>query len=167
MGTPARWLTPFFVTALVLVTARTADAERVRFHYVPTGPGGALQLGPATDKPASGHVSWFGKARTSTCEPPQPTCRVTLKHPRTHQEVTVPLALPEGTPTIEHVWQGIVYDYGTYAVEVRFQSDGGVDVIYNSGLLRRIAFPATISAPTIDSAPPGPPAVLPPPRVLQ
>jgi hypothetical protein len=75
--------------------------------------------------------------------------------------------LPDGTPTIEHVWRGIVYDYGSYTVEVQFQSDGGVDVIYNSGLLRRISFPQCHSAPIIETAPLGPPAVLPPPRMLQ
>jgi hypothetical protein len=103
----------------------------------------------------------FGKARGSVCEPPQPTCRVTFQHPCTGQEVTVPLALPEGTPTIEHVRQRIVYNYGSYTVEVRFVSDGSVDVIYNSGLLRRIAFPPSSAGPIGDGTPLAPPSLLP------
>src|SRR5262249_45729611 len=160
MGKPARWLTPSLVTALVLVTAGTAVAERARFHFVPTGPGGALQLVPAADGAAGERAGPFGKARGSVCEPPQPTCRGTFKHPYTGQEVIVPLALPDGTPVIQHVWQRIVYDYGSYTVEVRFLPDGGVDVVYNSGLLRRIAFPSTHSAPVVDSAPPASPSAL-------
>jgi hypothetical protein len=81
--------------------------------------------------------------------------------------VNVPLALPDGTPVIEHVGQRIVYNYGSYTVEVRFLPDGGVDVVYNSGLLRRIAFPSTHSAPVVDSALPASPSALPMPRVLK
>jgi hypothetical protein len=77
------------------------------------------------------------------------------------------LALPEGTPVIMHVWQGIVYDYGSYTVEVRFLSDGSVDVIYNSGLLRRIAFPPDYSTPQTNGVPVAPPSTLPPPRRLE
>jgi len=161
MRTQSHWLTPFSVTMLVLVTTVTAHAERARFHFVPTGPSGALQLAPAAQGSAGERTGSFGKARGSICEPPQPTCRVTFKHLCTGQVVTVPLALPEGTPVIEHVRKRIVYDYGSYTVEVQFLSDGGVDVIYNSGLLRRIAFPPT------EGPPRAPPSTLPPPRTLE
>ena len=167
MRTRPRWLTPSLVTALVLATAGTADAERARFHFVPTGPGGALQLVPAADGAAGELAGSFGRARGSVCEPPQPTCRMTFKHPCTGQEVTVPLALPDGTPVIEHVRQRTIYDYGSYTVEVRFLPDGGVDVIYNSGLLRRIAFPPTCPAPINVGAPLAPPSPLPPPRLVK
>jgi len=167
MRQPARWLTPSLVAVLVLVTAGTADAERARFHFAPTGPGEALQLVPAGDSTAGEGAGSFGKARGSVCEPPQPTCRVTFKHLCTGQEVTVPLALPEGTPIIEHVRQRIVYNYGSYTVEVRFLPDGGVDVVYNSGLLRRIDFPPTHPAPIVDGAPPPSPSPLPMPRTLK
>jgi hypothetical protein len=52
--------------------------------------------------------------------------------------VVVPLALPCGTPVIEHVWRRTVYNYGSYTVEVRFLPDGSVDVMYDSGLLRAL-----------------------------
>src|SRR5262245_23873070 len=119
MRTPARWLMPLFVTAVVFATAGTAGAERARFHYAPTGPCGALQLQPAGDGAAGDRVGSFGKARGNVCEPPQPTCCKTFKHACTGQDVTVPLALPCGTPVIEHVRQRIVYNYGSYTVEVR------------------------------------------------
>jgi hypothetical protein len=51
--------------------------------------------------------------------------------------VTVPLCLPEGTPRVEHVRDRIVYNYGSYTVEVRFLPDGSVDVLYSSGLFRQ------------------------------
>jgi hypothetical protein len=95
----------------------------------------------------------FGKARGSVPEPPHPTCRVTFNHPCAGYEVTVPLALPDATPVIEHAWHRIVYNYGSYTVEVRFVPDGGVDVLYRSGLLRRISFPATCSISFFDGAP--------------
>jgi hypothetical protein len=77
------------------------------------------------------------------------------------------LALPDGTPVIEHVRQRIVYNYGSYTVEVRFLPEGAVDVIYNSGLLRRIDFPPTHPAPIPDSAPFAPPSALPMPRMVK
>ncbi len=48
----------------------------------------------------------------------------------------VPVALPEGTPRIEHVGNRVVYNYGTYTVAAAFLPDGSVDVIYDSGFLR-------------------------------
>jgi hypothetical protein len=117
-----------------------------------------LQLVPWNDGAAGERAGSFGKPRGSVCEPPQPTCWVKFNHPCTGQEVKVPLALPDGTPLIQHVRQRIVYNYGSYTVEVRFLPDGGVEVIYNSGLLRRIGFPQTYSAPPLDSAPLAPPS---------
>jgi hypothetical protein len=150
MRTPARWLTPLFVPTLLLVAAGTAGAERARFHYAPTGPCGALQLQPAGDGAAGERAGSFGKARGSVCEPPRPTCCVTFKHLCTGQDVKVPLALPCDTPVIEHARGRIIYNYGSYTVEVRFLPDGCVDVIYNSGLLRRIAFPPASPGPSPD-----------------
>ena len=74
------------------------------------------------------------RART----PPRPTCLLTYRHPCTGQAVTVPLALPEGTPTIQYKLRQVVYNYGSYAVEVHFLPDGSVAVVYNSGLFRAL-----------------------------
>jgi fructose-1,6-bisphosphatase/inositol monophosphatase family enzyme len=51
--------------------------------------------------------------------------------------VKVPLALYQGTPKIRYRTNLVMYDYGSDAIEVRFLADGSVDVIYNSGFLRR------------------------------
>lgn len=166
MRSLASWLTPFFATALVLAASGRAGAERAVFHFAPTGPGGALQLVPAADGIAGERTGSFGKLRGSICEPPRPTCNVTFKHPHTGQEVTVPLALPDSTPIIEHAWGRIVYDYGSYTVTVRFLADGGVDVVYNSGLLRPLVFPTSPSVPTTVAAPAALPPALPPPAKL-
>jgi hypothetical protein len=100
-------------------------------------------LVPAAEGAVGERAGSFGKPRGIVCELPPATCWVKFKHLCTGQAVTVPLALPVGTPVIQHVRQRIVYNYGSYTVEVRFLPDGSVDVIYNSGLLRRIEFPLT------------------------
>jgi hypothetical protein len=68
--------------------------------------------------------------------PPRPTCVMTYRHPYTGQVVKVPLALPAGTPIVQHTWARVVYNYGSYTVSVVFLSDGSVDVRYNSGFFR-------------------------------
>ena len=52
--------------------------------------------------------------------------------------ITVPLSFPEGTPRIEHRADRVIYNYGSYTVEVHFLPDGSVDVVYNSGLRRAL-----------------------------
>ena len=68
--------------------------------------------------------------------PPRTTQCITVMHPNTKQFVTIPLGLPPDTPRIQHWGTTLVYDYGSEAVEIRFLSDGSVDVTYNNGLLR-------------------------------
>ena len=75
----------------------------------------------------------------------------------------------------DHPYLEPFYDYGGYTVEVKFTSDGGVDVTYNNGLFRHLEFPPAPpvlpiivgpapAAPGPAPAPaPGSPA-LPPPR---
>lgn len=165
MRFPARWFTPLFVTVLLLASAGRACAERARFHFAPTGPEGALQLIPEPDGSPGARVDYFGKVRGSYCEAPIPTCRVKFKNCHTGQDVIVPLALPDSTPIIEHVWGAIVYDYGGWTVEIRFLPDGGVDVTYNSGLFRKLVFPQVVRVPGMDAVPllPAPGAVPGPP----
>src|SRR5262249_6250200 len=99
----ARWLTPLFVTTLLLVTGGNAGAERVRFHYVPAGPGCNLQLQPAACGGAGERVGLRGDTRGPFCEQPRPNCCKSFTHACTGQAVTVPLALPCDTPLIQHV----------------------------------------------------------------
>ena len=48
---------------------------------------------------------------------------------------TVP---PDSTPRVQHRWDRIIFNYGSYTIEVVFLPDGTVDVVYNSGFLRPI-----------------------------
>jgi hypothetical protein len=72
------------------------------------------------------------------CEP-KPNCQKTFRHPCTGQCLNVPLRLPlDSTPNIEHRRDRVIYNYGSYTVEIDFLPDGSVNVIYNSGLMRAV-----------------------------
>lgn len=135
---PARsgWIIGGSVVVLALVTASPAEAAKVRFHYG-LADGCALQLRPGgPSNTTAERLTWLGGWEPYDCPPPRPTCVVTFCHSCSGQSVAVPLALPEGTPTIQYRGKTVVYNYGSYAVEVQFQPDGGVTVAYNSGLFR-------------------------------
>jgi hypothetical protein len=135
-----RALTRSILVALCLLLPATARAARVRYHFVPNGPKGEMLLTPAVPGGPSGELlTWTGGVRGPyNCPPPRPTRMVPFVHPCTQQPIVLPLALPVGTPVVEHRRRGtwISYNYGSYAVEVDFQPDGSVNVVYNSGLLR-------------------------------
>jgi hypothetical protein len=138
---PARngWLTGAVVFVLVLLTAGPAAAARVRFHYATADPGGVLTLvseGPAAA--SAERQTLLGSWEPYNCPPPHATCIVTFCHPCTGQTVLVPLGLPDSTPRMEHRPNRVIYNYGSYTVEVHFLPDGRVDVIYNSGLFRAL-----------------------------
>jgi hypothetical protein len=127
------------VFALLLLAAGSTQAARVRFHYVPIDPCGTLQLQPGGPSGATAErLAWLGGWEPYNCPPPRPTCVNTYRHPCTGQTVAVPLAMPEGAPTIEYRARTVVYNFGSYTVEVHFLPNGGVDVIYNSGLFRAL-----------------------------
>jgi hypothetical protein len=87
--------------------------------------------------PAPGEmITWFGTTRQPITGPPRPTHFISYRHPFSGGSVTVPLALPQGTPNIQYQARRVVYNYGSYAVSVLFLADGSVDVIYSSGLMR-------------------------------
>jgi hypothetical protein len=121
------------LASLMLGPAPAAWADRVRFHFAaaPTAPAAALQpAGPGQ------RISLFGTPLEPYTGHLRATYLVTFRHFSTGQLVTVPLALPEGTPHIAYVGNRIVYGYTSYTVDVVFLSDGSVDVIYDSGFLR-------------------------------
>lgn len=66
----------------------------------------------------------------------RPNQFVTFRHPYNSRHVTLPLTLPAATPRLEYRSDRIVYNYGSYTVEVRFFPDGSADTVYNSGLFR-------------------------------
>jgi hypothetical protein len=126
---------------VLLLRTAPSSAEVVRFHYVPVAPGQQTLLKPAWDGSLGERQPWRGA-------PPRgaypfflrPTHLVTVVHPYTGNTLQVPLALPEDTPRIEHVRNRLVFNYGSYTVELQFFPDGSLDVLYNAGPGRR-AFP--------------------------
>jgi hypothetical protein len=132
-----RWLVPAAVALALAVFAARADAGRCRYHYLPSdGPRGAC-LKPDLAAPTGGErITLLGTRREPAPPPPPPTVSMTYRHPCSGRSVTVPLCLPPDTPRIEYRYNRIIYNYGSETVEVVFLTDGSVDVVYNSGLLR-------------------------------
>jgi hypothetical protein len=115
----------------MLLTVVPASAARLRYHFT-ADPGGNGCL----KAPAAGERRNLTGWSPYNCPPPRATRLVSFRHPDTGQTVTVPLALPDSTPRMEYVRDHVVYNYGSYTVEVRFVKDGSADVIYDSGLFR-------------------------------
>jgi hypothetical protein len=123
---------------LSLGVTGSARAAQIWYHYTPAGASGtATSQSPVGPGGAlATRVAWFGLYREPYNVPVRPTRMVTFRHPYTGRQVSVPLALPEGTPRIEHRGNRIIFNYGSYTVEARFLPDGSVDAIYNSGPFR-------------------------------
>jgi hypothetical protein len=135
-----RSILPFIAPAVLagLTFPPVARADVVRYHFTPADCSGYTALRPGPNGAVGEWQLWRGspERRAYYC-PKRPTHLVTFRHPYTGQNVTVPLALPEGIPQIEHVRGRIVFNYGVgYTVEARFLPDGSVDIAYNSGLFR-------------------------------
>ena len=126
--------------ALLGIAPGRATAAYAIFHYVPAGPDGHMTLKPNDATGTAGVVVTLFGRRPYDC-PPRPTCAVPLTHPCTSAKLLVPLDLPAGTPNIQHRYGVVIYNYGTYTVEVHFLEDGSLNVVYNSGLLRAVAPP--------------------------
>lgn len=120
--------------ALGLAFAGSAEAARLRYHFVPADPAGHVTFKPG---PCAGERVTLAGTRCDNC-PPVPNCHQAFQHPCTGQTIIVPLRLGIGTPQIYHRRNAVVYNYGSEFVEVRFLPDGSVDVIYSSGFLRAI-----------------------------
>ena len=130
------WLRWAAAALLLLGLAGQAAAARLRYHYVPADGCGTLNLRPVGPAAPGERLVWLG-GWEPYCEAPRPNCNVTFRHPCTGQTVTVPLALPvDSTPRMEYRTSRVIYNYGSYTVEVHFLPDGSADVIYNSGLFR-------------------------------
>jgi hypothetical protein len=116
---------------LFLAGVPSADAARVRYHFVADPAGNGCLRAPSTGERLT-LLGW----QPYNCPPPRATQLVSFRHPCTGQTVTVPLALPDSTPRMEYTRGRTIYNYGSDTVEVRFLADGSADVIYDSGLLR-------------------------------
>ena len=132
-----QWITALTATAFVILFQGIAGAGQLRYHFVPANSYGVTALKPAETGGAGEKALLMGLVREADGRLPQPTHYVTFRHPYTLAPVTVPMTFPLGTPRLEHTPTRIVYNYGSYAVEARFQPDGSVDVIYDTGFLRR------------------------------
>jgi hypothetical protein len=133
-----RWL----AIALFLGAAPSwADAEQVRYRFVPTDACGTTTQAPIGPEGSMGELKmglgWLPQPYPYVIRPNQ---MVTFRHPYTGRNVTVPLRMPSGTPRMEHRSDRIIYNFGDYFVEARFLPDGAVDVLYNSGLGRPLRF---------------------------
>jgi hypothetical protein len=133
---PRRNQGPLIALAVLFsMAAGVAGAAVVRFHYLPAESPENTTLKPAG---LGEHVRWFGAVREQYNAPLRPTHVVTFRHPYTGRNVSVPLALPEGTPNILHRPNSIIFNYGSHTVGAHFLPDGSVDVVYDSGFLREL-----------------------------
>jgi hypothetical protein len=121
------------VALLLLVPASTASAARVRYHYVTCAGSSTVQLRLPGER-----LTWLGAWEPYPCPPPRPTHTILFRHPCTGQHLNIPLSLPDDSPRLEYRPMRVIYNYGSYTVEVHFLPDGNVDVIYNSGLFRAL-----------------------------
>jgi hypothetical protein len=132
-----RLTVPCLVCWSALLGAPSAHAEMVRYCYVPADACGTMKQVAAGPEGAVGEcLRGFGLRPEPYHKNFRPNHVVTFRHPAHGRHATVPLTLPEGTPRLETRADRIVYNYGSYVVEVRFFADGSIDVIYNSGFLR-------------------------------
>jgi hypothetical protein len=115
-----------------------ARAEVVRFHYAPADACGNSVLVPGPNGAPGERAAWFGGVPQPYPRQLAPTHMATFLNPRTGRNINVPITFPLGTPRVEHRTYLILYNYTGYQIQVRFLTDGSVDVIYNSGALRPV-----------------------------
>jgi hypothetical protein len=109
-------------------------ADDVGFRYVrPTG-SRTLVWQPRDSVAFVGNQVYFFPTSLQS-QPPAPTQWLSLRHPFTHAYVSVPVALPSGTPRLEQRSDRLIYDYGFMSIVILFLRDGSVNVSYNSKTL--------------------------------
>jgi hypothetical protein len=122
------------------VSAGQTAAEVIRFHYAPMGASGNVRLVPAPNGAPAVRSAWLGGPAEPVNRQVAPTHIVTFLHPYSGQNINVPIIFPLGTPRVEHRLDRVVYNYSTYQIRAHFLADGSVEVSYNSGALRPLAF---------------------------
>jgi len=124
------------------IHASPARAADLRYHYVPIDAAGNTQLAPVVQPGGGGspgeRVRFLGFVKEPAVTQPKPTHLVTFRHSFTQRNITVPLTLAPSTPRMSYSRDSVSYNYGSEQIQVQFQKDGTVDVVYSSGLLRRI-----------------------------
>jgi len=128
--------------AIAVQSNSPARAAELRYHYVPIDAAGNTQLAPVVQPGGGGspgeRIRFLGFVHEPAATQPKPTHLVTFRHSFTGRNITVPLTLGPGTPRMSYSRESAVYNYGSESVEVQFLKDGSADVVYSSGLLRRI-----------------------------
>jgi hypothetical protein len=130
----------FAACLLLLIGSSTAPAEVVRFRYVPKDACGNTALVSNIPGATGERQSWIGGPIEPFYRTIPATHVVTFVHAYTGQKISVPFTFPQGTARLEHRPDRIVYNYGTYQIHAVFNRDGSVTTIYNSGVLRPLAF---------------------------
>lgn len=138
-----RWfLASVLSLGITLLSWTPISAAELRYHYVPVDPAGNTQLTPVARAgcPVSPgeRVRFLGLVQEPATTQPRPTHLVTFRHSFTGRNITVPLTLQPGTPRVSMRRESVLYNYGSESITVEFLKDGSVDVIYSSGLMRRI-----------------------------
>lgn len=130
-------LSLWLLTGLSIFSVPTsARADAVRFRFAVDAEGGLQQVAAGPQGAIGELVRGFGMQPLPFQRMFRPNQMVTFRHPHHGRNVTVPLTLPDYVPRIAYRGDSIVYNYGSYWVEIRFLADGGVDVVYNSGPFR-------------------------------
>jgi hypothetical protein len=134
------WSAPIACAGLLWLSSGTAAAEVVRFRYVLKDAGGNSALVAGASGATGERQPWMGGPSEPFYRTPTPTHIVTFVHTYTGQRINVPFTFPDSTPRMEHRANRITYNYGGYQIHAVFNPDGSVTTIYNSGVLRPIAF---------------------------
>jgi hypothetical protein len=116
------------ILAMGVVTDLRADDGT--FRYVRPYGGRAMNFAPY-DSFAFVGGQVYPLSTGSRLQSLAPNSWLNFRHPYTHAYVTVPVALPIGTPKVEHRLDRIIYDYASVAVVIHFVRDGSVNVSYN------------------------------------
>ena len=114
------------LTAALVIDVRADDSE---FHYVRPYSSRMMNFTPRSSFAFIGGQVHYLPSPTS--QPPVPNNWLNFRHPYTHAYVSVPVALPNGTPKVEHRSDRLIYDYGFVAVVIHFVRDGSVNVSYD------------------------------------
>ena len=126
-----RWFPRLAALGCLLTAGPFASlrAEDTDFRYVRPYGSRAMFFTPRSSFAyVGGQVYYLPSPST---QPPAPNTWLNFRHPYTHAYVSVPVALPNGTPRVEHRSDRLIYDYGFVAVVIHFIRDGSVNVSYD------------------------------------
>lgn len=119
--------------------ASQSRAEVVRYRYTPDA-SGTLKLIPGPSGAPGERSAWPGATPAPFPRQAIATHVVRFRHSYSQLDVNVPITFPDSTVRAETFAGGVQFTFTSYTIRVVFQPNGTVDVVYNSGWLRPIAF---------------------------